>query len=101
MGDTLRDARWLAKSAERLGRKVNQTAVEYLETIQDAIVSGDLSVGKVLTTTSEAGGSATFSILPGHSPREMAQLCQTAIDILNGERKVRRFVANFRPSNPS
>lgn len=87
--------RWLAGVATRIAARSGKTAVDVLGEIQDAIFSGDIASGKVLISTNEGGGSASFTIPPGHSPMEIGDLCQHAIDYLNGKRFVRRLRVSF------
>ena len=90
--------RWIAGVAQRIAAQSGangKSAVEVLQEIQDAIFHGDLANGKVLISNSEGGGTVSFTIPSGHTPLEVGDLCQKAIDYLNGERTIRRLRASF------
>src|SRR5262245_38376136 len=64
-----------ASTAKSTGKKL--TAV--LDEINAAILGGGVQDGQVLVSTSEPGGSVSFTLPPGHTPLELAALNEEAI----------------------
>ena len=75
----MRDIYWVVRRAKR---KAPSGVLAYLETWQDALMDDDVASGKMLISTAEAGGSVSFSALPGYSPIEMLRLVEEAIQWL-------------------
>ena len=63
-------------------RKAPANPLRYLEDWQ-ASLSDDVKGGSFLQSTSEAGGSVGFAILPGFNPHSMIRLLEEAIQKLS------------------
>jgi hypothetical protein len=89
--------RWLVGVASRIAEKTGkESATVVLQEIQDAIFQNDLQEGKVLISNTESGGTVTFAIPKGHTPMEIGDLVQMAIDSISGRRAIRRLRVSFR-----
>ncbi len=88
--------RWLAGVAGRLGEQSGKEPVAVLQAIQDAIFQNDIQNGKILISTTEAGGTVSFTVPQGHTPLEIGDLVQRAIDLLQGRREIKRLRGSFR-----
>jgi hypothetical protein len=90
-----------AKNKAPDGRKLT----EFIGDIRDAIFADSIQDGKILVSSAEAGGSVTFAIPPGHTPLELMELCQEALDWCNQfsdpnnppetQRRIKRLRADF------
>ena len=95
------DICWVVRIAKR---KSPANPLRYLEEWQ-ATLSEEVAGGTILSSTSEAGGSASFTVLPGFNPHSMARLIEEAIQVLSSQldpinpnltpRRIRRLRASF------
>jgi hypothetical protein len=93
--------RAIVASAESIGAQTSKTSGEVLAAIRDAIFRNDIAGGKVLLSTTEGGGTVTFSLPQDQTPQQLMVLIQLAIDRINGARRVRRLRVSFAQSTPS
>jgi hypothetical protein len=94
MAQTIR-VKWIVAAAGRIGAKTGMTGLEVLQTIQDAIFQNDIKDGRVLIGSTETGASQSFAIPPGHTPMEIGDLIQAAIDSIEGRPNFRRMRVSF------
>lgn len=97
--------RSFVESARAIGAEAGKPLTLVLAEIRNAIFRDELQNGKILISSSEAGGTVTFVVPPGHSPLEIMALAQEAIDWCSGfpdpnnpsasTRRIRRLRASF------
>ena len=68
------------ESARAAAQSGGMPITQVLADVRNAIFNGELRDGKVLIGSAEAGGSITFTVPPGHSPLEIMELLQEAIN---------------------
>ncbi|MGN6556216.1 MAG: hypothetical protein ACTHLW_21100 [Verrucomicrobiota bacterium] len=81
-----------------------------LDDINDALIGDGVQNGQILVSTSEAGGSVSFALPPGHTPLELAILNEEAIKFCNHfndpenppltGRRIQRLRASFWRARP-
>lgn len=67
---------WVRRAKRAVGK--SSTLAETLEAIGDALLEGPTG-GAIVISTSEAGGTVSFQLPPGHTPLELAALNEDAI----------------------
>jgi hypothetical protein len=99
--------RAFANSASRLAVAANppSTLTKFLQAMQDAIFQNEIQDGKILISTSEAGGAVAFQIPQGQTPTDVLALVQEALDWCNQypdpdhppltARRIKRLRASF------
>jgi hypothetical protein len=86
------DSDWLIRIATK---KQPANPKGFLEDLQVALFDGSVAEGKVLISTSEAGGEVTFAIPDGFTPITLLRLVESAIKELEGKPKIRRLRVSF------
>jgi hypothetical protein len=69
---------WVRRAKRAAGNDSAGALAEVLEAIGDALLEGPTG-GAIVISTSEAGGSVSFQLPPGHTPLELAALNEDAI----------------------
>ena len=97
--------RGFVESARAIGIQTNKALTQVLSEVRNAIFSDELQNGKILISSTEAGGTVTFALPPGHTPLEIMALAQEALDWCSqfpdpnnppaSSRRIRRLRASF------
>jgi hypothetical protein len=93
--------RALAGSAARIAERTGKTAQQVLQAAIDDVFENGVAGGKVVISTSEAGGSVNFALPQGRTQEDTIELLQRTLDFLAGKREIRRLRASFRQATTS
>lgn len=86
--------RAVAGSVTRRAEAEGKNALTLLGEVIDTLVL-EVSAGKTLTSTNEAGGGVTFGIDPKTSAQERLQIFQSTLEYMQGARRITRLRASF------
>jgi hypothetical protein len=97
MANYLRLKRMVIEEATLIAKAKGVHPIEVLEAMRTKLFSSGIINGKVVISTTEAGGTTTFAFLEGFPYAEVADLIQAAIEDLRGgtPREVRRLRACY------
>ena len=93
------------KALARVAKLKNSAdPVGFLETLLQSLYDDNIADGKVLISTTENGGNATFTIPPGETPMSLAELVSETITWLESQadpanpdfgRRIKRLRVSF------
>jgi len=111
MGNDITVIRAWVRSANETAKQTQKKLTTVLTEIGSGILSSGVQSGQIVISTSEGGGSVSFSLPPGHTPLELAALNEEAIQFCNqfpdpdkpnlNARRITRMRASFWRAKPS
>lgn len=98
------------RAASRAAKAAGKPLSTVLDEINDGILASGPQSGGIVISSSEAGGSVTFALPPGHTPLELAALNEESIAWCNQWpdpenppmvcRRIKRMRASFAKARP-